>query len=110
VAFPVALARKFESHAAGGRRRHVTVQAPNDVVALDPVTGRVFWIYSYAPSPLSRPCCAESIAALPLRETRCSWAPSTPIWLPSDAKERKPLWNTTVAKAESGYALDATRP
>ena len=29
-----------------------TVQAPNDIVALDPVTGRVFWIYSYAPSPL----------------------------------------------------------
>src|SRR5258707_488008 len=33
-----------------------TVQAPNDVVALDPVTGRVFWTYSYPPSPLSRPC------------------------------------------------------
>src|SRR5205809_8077164 len=36
-----------------------TVQALNDVVALDPVTGRVFWIYSYAPSPLSRPCCGR---------------------------------------------------
>ena len=36
-----------------------TVQAPNDVVALDAVTGRVFWIYSYTPSPLSRPCCGR---------------------------------------------------
>jgi len=32
-----------------------TVQAPNDIVALDPVTGRVFWTYSYSPSPQSRP-------------------------------------------------------
>src|SRR5437870_13132405 len=28
-----------------------TVQAPNDVVALDAATGRIFWTYSYAPSP-----------------------------------------------------------
>ena len=33
-----------------------TVQAPNDIVALDAATGRVFWVYSYAPSTLSRPC------------------------------------------------------
>src|SRR5947209_19693551 len=32
-----------------------TVQAPNDIVALDPVSGRVFWMYSYSPSPVSRP-------------------------------------------------------
>ena len=28
-----------------------TVQAPNDIVALDAVTGRIFWIYSYSPGP-----------------------------------------------------------
>src|SRR6266705_2951510 len=27
-----------------------TVAAPNDVIALDAATGRVFWTYSYAPS------------------------------------------------------------
>src|SRR5881398_2938701 len=36
-----------------------TVQAPNDIVALDPLTGRVFWTYSYSPSPASRPCCGR---------------------------------------------------
>ena len=40
-----------------------TVQAPNDVVALDAVTGRVFWIYSYAPSPCRARAAAASIAA-----------------------------------------------
>src|SRR3977135_1554036 len=27
-----------------------TVQAPNDIVALDALTGRIFWTYSYTPS------------------------------------------------------------
>ena len=36
-----------------------TVQAPNDVVALDAVTGRVFWTYTYTPSTQARPCCGR---------------------------------------------------
>src|SRR6266851_4946297 len=36
-----------------------TVQAPNDIYALDPVSGRVFWTYSYPPAAASRPCCGR---------------------------------------------------
>src|SRR6516225_5260669 len=36
-----------------------TVQAPNDLVALDAVTGRTFWVYSHRPAPESRPCCGR---------------------------------------------------
>src|SRR6266536_1192431 len=36
-----------------------TVQAPNDVIAMDASTGRVFWVYSYAPSTQARPCCGR---------------------------------------------------
>src|SRR5271165_3509542 len=36
-----------------------TVQAPNDVVAIDAATGRIFWVYSYAPSPEARTCCGR---------------------------------------------------
>src|SRR6266699_6238029 len=32
-------------------------QSPNDVVARDAKTGRVFWVYHYATAPESRPCC-----------------------------------------------------
>src|ERR1700686_3075432 len=32
-----------------------TVQAPNDIVAIDAVTGRVFWTYSYTPDKDARP-------------------------------------------------------
>src|SRR5438105_5303315 len=36
-----------------------TVQAPNDVIALDATTGRVFWTYSHVPSADARPCCGR---------------------------------------------------
>src|SRR5271169_2784135 len=36
-----------------------TVQDPDDVVALDAATGRVFWIYNYTPSKDARPCCGR---------------------------------------------------
>jgi alcohol dehydrogenase (cytochrome c) len=36
-----------------------TVQPPNDVVAMDAATGRVFWTYPYIPSPLARLCCGR---------------------------------------------------
>src|SRR5215469_4317374 len=36
-----------------------TVQPPNDVMALDAATGRVFWIYSYNPASDARPCCGR---------------------------------------------------
>jgi alcohol dehydrogenase (cytochrome c) len=32
-------------------------QRPNDVLALDAKTGRVFWMYRYTPSPEARVCC-----------------------------------------------------
>src|SRR5580704_6470975 len=36
-----------------------TVQAPNDIVALDAATGRIFWTYNYTPSKAARPCCGQ---------------------------------------------------
>ena len=36
-----------------------TVEAPNNVVALDAVTGRPFWTFNYTPAPEGRPCCGR---------------------------------------------------
>src|ERR1700678_450119 len=82
-----------------------TVQAPNDVVALDAVTGRVFWIYSYTPSPLSRPCCGRINRGVAIAGDTLFMGTIDAHIVAVDAKNGKPLWNTTVAKAESGYAL-----
>jgi alcohol dehydrogenase (cytochrome c) len=35
-------------------------QRPNDVIALDAKTGRVFWLYRYTPSPDARVCCGAN--------------------------------------------------
>src|SRR5947209_12838383 len=48
---------KFEATALVVDGVMYTVQAPNDVVALDAATGRVFWIFSHAPAPWTKPCC-----------------------------------------------------
>ena len=79
-----------------------TVQAPNDVVALDPVTGRVFWMYSYAPSPLSRPCCGRVNRGVAVVGDTLFMGTIDAHLLAIDAKNGKPLWNTTVAKARGG--------
>ena len=35
-------------------------QRPNDIMALDPITGRVFWVYQHAPDPNSQVCCGAN--------------------------------------------------
>ena len=66
-----------------------TVQPPNDVVALDAATGRVFWSYTYTPVDRRRaPAAAASTAASRFSATRCSWARSTATWWRSMPEER----------------------
>src|SRR5947199_621538 len=36
-----------------------TVEAPNNIVALDAATGRVFWTFTYTPVESARPCCCR---------------------------------------------------
>ena len=36
-----------------------TVEAPNNVVALDAATGRPFWTFNYTPAPEARACCGR---------------------------------------------------
>jgi alcohol dehydrogenase (cytochrome c) len=82
-----------------------TVQAPNDIVALDPVTGRVFWTYSYSPSPASRPCCGRVNRGVAVVGDTLFMGTIDAHLVAVDAKNGRPLWNTTVAKPEAGYAI-----
>src|SRR5712691_293974 len=36
-----------------------TVEAPNNIVALDAATGRIFWTFTTTPAQASRPCCGR---------------------------------------------------
>jgi alcohol dehydrogenase (cytochrome c) len=82
-----------------------TVQAPNDIVALDAVTGRVFWTYSYSPSPQSRPCCGRVNRGVAVAGDTLFMGTIDAHLIAVDARNGRPLWNTTVAKPEAGYAI-----
>jgi alcohol dehydrogenase (cytochrome c) len=82
-----------------------TVQDPDDVVALDAVTGRVFWTYNYTPSPDARPCCGRLSRGVAILGDTLFIGTIDAHLVAIDAKNGKPLWNTEVAKAASGYAL-----
>ena len=51
---------KFEATALVVDGVLYTVQAPNDVVALDAATGRVFWTYHHENAPEGRACCGRA--------------------------------------------------
>ena len=80
-------------------------QPTNDVVALDAKTGRIFWIYRYAISPNARPCCGAINRGLAVLGDTLFMATVDAHLVAIDAKSGKPLWNTTVADAEAGYAM-----
>jgi alcohol dehydrogenase (cytochrome c) len=82
-----------------------TVQAPNDVVALDAVTGRIFWTYSYAPALDARPCCGRVNRGLAILGDTLFMGTIDAHLIALDAKSGHPLWNVTVGKAAAGYAL-----
>jgi alcohol dehydrogenase (cytochrome c) len=80
-------------------------QPPNDVVALDAKTGRVFWIYQYRPAPQSKPCCGAVNRGLAILGDSLFMATIDARLIAIDARNGKPLWNTKVADHDAGYAM-----
>ncbi len=96
---------KFEATALVVDGVMYTVQAPNDVIALDAATGRVFWIFAHAPAPWTKPCCGHVNRGLAILGDTLFMATIDAHLIAIDAKNGRPLWDTTVADAKSGYAL-----
>jgi alcohol dehydrogenase (cytochrome c) len=82
-----------------------TVQAPNDIVALDAVTGRIFWIYSYSPVPQARLCCGRVNRGLAILGDTLFMGTIDAHIVAVDARTGHLLWNTKVASPEAGYAI-----
>ena len=82
-----------------------TVQAPNDIVALDAVTGRLFWSYSYRPAAAARPCCGRVNRGVAIHGDTLFMGTIDAHLIAVDAKGGKPIWDVAVAKPESGYAI-----
>jgi alcohol dehydrogenase (cytochrome c) len=82
-----------------------TVQAPNDVVALDAATGRVFWTWSYNPAQESRVCCGRVNRGLAILGDTLYMGTIDAHLIAIDAKNGKPLWDRRLGKAGAGYSL-----
>jgi len=84
-----------------------TVQAPNDLVALDAATGRVFWVYSYTPSTLARLCCGRVNRGLAILGQALFMGTIDGRLLAIDAKHGGLVWSAAVggARPEAGYGF-----
>ncbi|HVZ23863.1 MAG TPA: PQQ-dependent dehydrogenase, methanol/ethanol family [Vicinamibacterales bacterium] len=84
-----------------------TVSAPNDVIALDAATGRVFWTYSYTPSTLARLCCGRVNRGLAMLGHTLFMGTIDGHLIALDAKSGGLVWNLAVggARAAAGYGF-----
>ena len=96
---------KFETTALVVDGIMYTVQAPNDLLALDAVTGRTFWMYSYRPSQDSRPCCGRVNRGVAILGDTLFMGTIDGHLIAVDARNGRPIWDAAVAKPEAGYAF-----
>ena len=72
-------------------------QRPNDVVALDARTGRVFWIYSYPTPPDVKSCCGYNNRGVALLGERVFMATLDAHVVALDAATGALLWDVELA-------------
>ena len=80
-------------------------QRPNDVVALDARTGRVFWIYRYPTSPNHLACCGANNRGVAVLGDKVFMATLDAHVVAIDATTGVELWNVEVAEMALAYAF-----
>jgi alcohol dehydrogenase (cytochrome c) len=80
-------------------------QAPNDVVALDARTGRVFWIYHYVLPQSLAVCCGQINRGVAILGDTLFMGTLDAHIVAIDARSGKPVWKTKVADNALGYAI-----
>ena len=72
-------------------------QRPNDVVALDAVTGRAFWMYRYDNATEISVCCGANNRGLAILGNTLFMGTLDAHLVAIDTKSGVPVWNTKVA-------------
>jgi alcohol dehydrogenase (cytochrome c) len=80
-------------------------QRPNDVLAIDAKTGRVFWLYRYTPSPDARVCCGSNNRGVAILGDTLFMGTLDAHLIAIDAKNGRPLWNVTLADVKLAYSI-----
>jgi alcohol dehydrogenase (cytochrome c) len=81
-----------------------TVQAPNDVVALDAATGRIFWTYNHEPEP-SRTCCGRVNRGLAILGNTIFMGTVDAHLIALDARAGNLLWDVEVANPDELFSI-----
>jgi alcohol dehydrogenase (cytochrome c) len=80
-------------------------QRQNDVVALDALTGRVFWIYRYTPDQDRIVCCGANNRGLAILGSTLFMGTLDAQLIAIDARTGRPIWKAAVASTKDGYSI-----
>ena len=80
-------------------------QRPNDVVALDALTGRVFWIYQHQLETPQVVCCGANNRGLAILGDTLFMGTLDAYLVAIDAKSGRPLWKTKVGDPRESVAV-----
>jgi alcohol dehydrogenase (cytochrome c) len=80
-------------------------QRPNDVIALDAKTGKVFWQYRYTPSPDAKICCGANNRGVAILGNTLFMGTLDAHLLALDARTGELLWNIKLADEKLAYSI-----
>jgi alcohol dehydrogenase (cytochrome c) len=80
-------------------------QRPDDVVALDAKTGRVFWIYRHTLAPTQLVCCGANNRGLAILGDTLFMGTLDAHLIAIDTKSGRPVWNAQVGDSKAGYSV-----
>jgi len=82
-----------------------TVSPPNDVVALDAVSGRVFWRYNHNVAQAARVCCGRVNRGLAILGDKLFMGTIDGRVIALNAKTGAVEWNKAIDRPEAGYSI-----
>ncbi|MEE3171664.1 MAG: PQQ-dependent dehydrogenase, methanol/ethanol family [Pseudomonadota bacterium] len=80
-------------------------ERPNSVMAVDAITGRVFWKFRHTPSENARVCCGANNRGVAVLDDRVFMGTLDARLIALDRINGQPLWNTEVADVNLAYSV-----
>ncbi|MGD8287805.1 MAG: PQQ-dependent dehydrogenase, methanol/ethanol family [Gemmatimonadota bacterium] len=80
-------------------------QRPNDVMAIDARTGRVFWTYRHTNAPNALVCCGANNRGVAILDDKVFMGTLDAHLIALDRINGKPLWETEVGDVNLAYSI-----
>ena len=80
-------------------------QRPNDVLAVDAKTGRVFWQFRHTVSQDARVCCGSNNRGVAILGDLVYLATLDARLIALDARTGRPVWNVSIGDPKLGYSF-----